>query len=390
MKHLIAGMIFTMISFFANAQTIKSQPDNFYTIQLGTFDPSVKQADFEAIRSYAYIYRRNNVVFAGGFNSAEEAQGVLQQIKAKGYDDAFITKRPLTSEKSYYVIQLATKNAGEPIEWKKYATAGDLFSYPYNSQVRILHGVYEDKNDARVKMNELIARGFSDAFLKTIKLPQISTGTPFESDEVSMPVQRVKVETKAASKSIPVPSSYSIQVTKRKTVVKLQEALRKEGTFTGEADGKPGKHTESAYNAALVQNRRLKILNEVAQKYNGFGEWEDLRLLLTIARDMNPKSEVPEVSSDALLNLPSEPLNAAQADKVLNWHVAEWKKLENWAVKSKLDEQYYYALKIVYYRSLTHLEDFYMKNGLKQDAATALAVSVVKSMIGQDIDAVVQ
>ena len=389
MKHLIAGMIFTLISFFSTAQSVKAQQDNFYTIQLGTFDPSVKQADFQAISSYAYIYRRNNVVFAGGFNSAEDAQGVLQQIKAKGYDDAFITKRPLTAEKSYYVIQLATKNAGEPIEWKKYATAGDLFSFPNNSQVRILHGVYEDKNDARVKMNELIAKGFPDAFLKTIKLPQISTVTPFESDEISTLVQPVKVETKAVPKMI-VPGSYSVQVTKRKTVIKLQEALRKEGTFTGDADGKLGKMTESAYNEVLVQNRKLKLLNEVAQKYNGFGDWVDLRLLLTISRDMNPKSEVPEISSDVLINLPSEALSADAMNKMLNWHVTEWKKLETWAVKSKLDEQYYNALKIVYYHSLSHLEDFYMKNGLKQEAATALAVSVVKSMIGQDIDAVVQ
>ena len=389
MKHLIAGMIFTIISFFATAQSVKAQQDNFYTIQLGTFDPSVKQSDFEAVRSYAYIYRRNNVVFAGGFNSAEDAQGVLQQIKAKGYDDAFITKRPLSAEKSYYVIQLATKNAGEPIEWKKYASAGDLFSFPNNSQVRILHGVYEDKNDARVKMNELIAKGFTDAFLKTIKLPQISTVTSFESEDLTTPVRPVKVESKAVTK-MPIPGSYSVQVTKRKTVAKLQEALHKEGTFTGEADGKLGKMTETAYNEALIQNRKLKLLNEAAKKYNGFGDWEDLRLLLMIARDMNPKSEVAEISSDVLINLPSDALSAIQTEKMLNWHITEWKKLEAWAVKSKLDEQYYNALKIVYYHSLSHLEDFYMKSGLKQEAATALAVSVVKSMIGRDIDEVVQ
>lgn len=388
MKYLITSLFLMTFGYFTQAQT-SNLVDNFYTIQLGTFDPTVKQADFEAIRSYAYIYRRNNTVFAGGFNTPEDAQPILQQLKAKGYDDAFITKRPLSNEKSYYVIQLATKNAGEPIEWKKYAVAGDLFSYPNNSQVRILHGVYEDKNDARVKLNELIGKGFSDAFVKTIKLPQISTVTLFDTGGEQAQATIAAVPT-ADVKSKSVPGSYSLQITKRKSVVKLQEALHKIGVYSGEADGKLGKVTESAYKLALEQNRKLKALNEVSQKYTGFGEWDDIRLLLTLTRDMNPQTEVPEISSDVLVNLPSEVLTADETAKMLNWHVAAWKKLETWAVKSSTHVQYYNALQVVYYRTLTHLEDYYMKNGLKQIPATALSVSVLKTLIGQDIAAVVQ
>ncbi len=387
MKYLIASLFFMTLLYVGMAQTPAIHPDNFYTIQLGTFDPAVKQADFEAIRSYAYVYRRNNMVFVGGFNTPEDAQSVLQQLKAKGYDDAFITKRPLTNEKSYYVIQLATKNAGEPVEWKKYAVAGDLFSFPSNSQVRILHGVYEDKNDARVKLNELIAKGFQDAFLKTIKLPQISTVTSFDTGEEA---NATPVHAISKGISLPVPGSYSIQITKRKSVVRLQDALRKIGAYIGESDGKLGKITESAYKLALEQNRKLKSLNEVAQKYTGFGEWEDIRLLLTLTRDMNPKQEVAEISSDLLINLPSEVLSATESAKMLNWHVTAWKKLEAWSGKSATHAQEYNALQVVYYRTLTHLEDYYVKNGLKQEAATALAVSVMKTLIGQDIDAVVQ
>ena len=65
MKRIV--LLATLCASFLQAATaqltsVKEQPSNVYTIQLGTFDPSVKQADFEAIRAYAYVYQRDGVV----------------------------------------------------------------------------------------------------------------------------------------------------------------------------------------------------------------------------------------------------------------------------------------------------------------------------------------
>ena len=55
MKYLIASLFFIILFTFASAQipSVKSQSGNFYTIQLGTFDPAVKQADLAMLSTEA-------------------------------------------------------------------------------------------------------------------------------------------------------------------------------------------------------------------------------------------------------------------------------------------------------------------------------------------------
>ena len=82
---LLLAVLFSSLCTRASAQltATKEQPTTIYTVQLGTFDPSVKQADFEAIRAYAYVYQRDGVVFAGSFADETAAEPVLEKIKAK-------------------------------------------------------------------------------------------------------------------------------------------------------------------------------------------------------------------------------------------------------------------------------------------------------------------
>ena len=180
--------IFTLGCSMLNAQML-SQPKEstaLYTIQLGTYAPDIKQADFEVIRSYAYIYRRDGVIFAGNFSSEEAAEPILAKIKAKGFDDALLVSRSLKTGKNVFIVQLATKNAGEPIAWKNYARAGELYTIPNGGQVRIVHGAYEDKNDANVKLKMLVELGFTDAFVRSVKDLQLNPITEFEVSDKSV------------------------------------------------------------------------------------------------------------------------------------------------------------------------------------------------------------
>lgn len=388
MKQILLSLLFVGGFMSLNAQ----ESNSLYTIQLGAFEANVKQADFEAIRSYAYVYKRDGLVFAGAFGSAQTAEPFLAKIKAKGFNDAFVAARPLKTGKLVYVIQIATLTAGEPINWHNYLRAGTLYTMPNNGTVRLVHGAYADKNDANVKLKELVALGFSDAFVKGVKDLQLNPISEFDTSDKSILTQTTDAavaNTNAAvnSKGEGLTSyGYTPSSSKRLSVVKLQDALKELGLYGGVSDGILGPQTKTLYDRAVVLNRRLATYEELAQKYNGFDGWEDSRLLCTMARQLSVKDNSKAIVADLLNNLPQEMLSSKDAATVLSWHTNLFKNLESWSKQGQYNDQVYTAFKAVYYRTLAHLEDELATKGIKGDAATALSVSVIKILIGEDLD----
>ena len=370
----------------AQLTAVKEQPTNVYTIQLGTFAPSVKQADFEAIRAYAYVYQRDGVVFAGSFADEEAAEPVLEKIKAKGFTDAFIASRSLKKAKTVYVIQIATRNAGESMNWKAYAPVGDLYTIPNLAQVRIVHGFYDEKGEANIKLKEIQEMGYADAFVKAVKDVQINPLTMFDTGDKKLVVKTPIVTEVGPKNPLKDYNERAVIATKRKSVIKLQEALNEGGAPTSAIDGLFGRTTQLAFEKIIQTNRRLATFNELSQKHTGFEGWADARLLMTISRELSVKNNVSAIVPDLLNNLPDEALSAAESTSALNWHVAHWKKLDAWSATSQYNDQIATAYKIAYYRSLVHLEDYFAAKGLRGEAGTALAVSVLKTLVGKDFD----
>jgi hypothetical protein len=388
---------FFSILFLSGFMSLKAQePSSLYTIQLGVFESTVKQADFEAIRSYAYIYKRDGVVFAGAFSSAETAEPFLAKIKAKGFNNAFVAARPLKAGKLVYVIQIATLTAGEPINWHNYLRAGTIYTMPNNGQVRLVHGAYADKNDAHVKLKELVALGFTDAFVKGVKDLQLNPISEFDTSDKSILPQNTEGAIASANTNALVNSKgstgglsnygYAPSSSKRLSVVKLQDALKELGLYEGVSDGILGNQTKTLYDRAVVLNRRLATYEELAQKYNGFEGWEDGRLLCTMARQLSVKDNSKAIVSDLFYNLPQEMLSTKDAAAALSWHNNLFRKLELWSKQGQYNDQVYTAFKAVYYRTLAHLEDELAARGIKDEAGTALSVSVIKILIGEDLD----
>ncbi len=375
---------------FAQTTQSKEEPSAVYAIQLGAFDPNVKQADFEAIRSYAYVYKRDGLVFVGGFASPESAEPTLAKIKAKGYDDAFVATRSFKKSQTVYVIQLASRAAGEPISWNAYAKVGDLHTMPNAAQVRIVHGYYTDVNDARVKLKEVANMGFPDAFVKAVKEVQLNPVSDFDTGDKALIVKSDFLKSEkgdvVTSKGI-VPKAYSdMSSSKRKSVIKLQEALKEVGVYGGATDGQFGAGTKTSFDKAMKLNRRLKIYDDFSKQYDGFDGWEDVRLLMTMARQLSIKETLSPMTPDLLGNLPDEVLSAKATKTALDWHVNLWKGLEKWSATSQYNDQVYTAMKIAYYRSLVHLEDYYSSKGIKGENGTALAASVLRTLIAEDLD----
>ncbi len=378
---LSLALLGSLITASAQKTAAQEQPTATYTIQLGAFDDNVKQADFEAIRSYAYIHKRDGLVFIGGFSSEDAAEPLLSKVKAKGYDDAFVAARSFKKAKNVHIIQLTSKSSGEAVNWASYAKVGDLFTLLNGSLVRIVHGYYTDINDARVKLKEIQNLGFTDAFVKTVKDAQLNPVTDFDTgDKKLLFMSREDVGTKG------IPPSYSTVTTKRKSVLKLQEALKEVGTYGGSVDGQYGKGSATAYDKALKLNRRLNAYDEMAQKHEGFDGWEDIRLLVTISRDLNVKEESHPVVADLLNNLPETPLSTKDMKAAFDWHSGLWKGMEKWSTLSQYNDQVYTALKVAYYHSLLHLEDYYASKGVRGEAGTALAVAAIRTLIGEDLE----
>jgi hypothetical protein len=386
-RTLLLALLFGSFFHVATAQltATKEQPTNIYTVQLGTFDPSVKQADFEAIRAYAYVYQRDGVVFAGSFADETAAEPVLEKIKAKGFTDAFIASRSLKKAKTVYVIQIATKNAGEPMNWKAYAPVGNLFTIPNLAQVRIVHGYYEDKSDANLKLKEIQELGFADAFVKGVKDVQINLLSIFDTGDKKLVIKAPAPE--AISKNPLVDyNKVDFSKMKRKSVIKLQEALTEIGASTNAADGVFGKGTQVSFERAIQSNRRLQTFNELSQKHEGFEGWADARLLMTISRELSIKDNAAAIVPDLLNNLPDAPLSTTDAATALNWHIAHWKRMDAWSATGQYNDQVAAAYKVAYYRTIVHLEDYFGAKNIRGEAATALAVSIVKTLIGKDFD----
>jgi hypothetical protein len=165
----------------------------------------------------------------------------------------------------------------------------------------------------------------------------------------------------------------------------LQEALKEIGTYGGVIDGQFGKGTSTAFDKAMKFNRRLKSYDELSQKYSGFEGWEDVRLLLTMSREMSIKDDLQPLTPDLLTNLPDDELTAKEAKTALEWHSNLWKGLEKWSALSQYNDQVYTAYKIAYYRALVHLEDYYASKDMRGEKGTAKAVSVIKTLIGEDM-----
>ncbi|NJN35535.1 MAG: hypothetical protein HC817_16030 [Saprospiraceae bacterium] len=382
----------------ATAQLSSAQsPTTLYSIELGEFESNVKQTDFDAIRGYAYLHKRDGKIYAGSFTSAESAEPVLAKLKAKGYSDAYLKAWSMKKSETVYVIQLASKSAGENINWRTYAKVGDLFTMPNAAQVRIVHGYYDDINDARVKLKEIQNMGFADAFVKAVKEVQINAVTDFdtgdkkmlivtESESILDPEPEVKVKTTMLKPIYRSKGVVNTIKTKRKSVIKLQEGLKEMGLYGASVDGMMGKTTSTAYDKSLKLNRRLKTYQELAEKYEGFGGWEEVRLLMTMTRELSPKEDPAPIISDLLDNLPEENLTEKQKVSALNWHNNLWKKLETWSTTSQYNDQVYTALKVAYYRSLVHLEDYFAEQGIKGEAGTALSVATLQTLIASDFE----
>ncbi len=322
MKYLIRFFSLALLALLAATATAQEDVPE-YTVQIGNF-VNPKPSDFIQLQSLGFVYatkRPSNYtdVFIGGYGSEAEANKVVETLKSRGYDNAFVSRLNIEGGQSVTIIQLITKRAGDKINWEELTQAGPLHVLLNGNQVKIVTGIFPDIATAKAQLGRIQQLGYKDAFVKNVNNALLHAVTEFETggaakkplipldftekpEETQPLADARKAETPVgyedvtiiapsktgdeltakgveitAAKAAPAPApaktytaepasviSFSPNVpnirasVKRTSAIELQKVLKSEGVYKGSLDGFYGKGTKTAFEQAYNDNRQIQ------------------------------------------------------------------------------------------------------------------------------------
>lgn len=135
---------------------------------------------------------------------------------------------------------------------------------------------------------------------------------------------------------------------------------------------------------------RMAEFPDAALKFQGcdsFLDYPEVQLLRAIAWDLSAGNADRELLTEtasrrAQLYLTREPLNATSVQMVNAWEQSLWQNLGTWANSDPLHLQSVRVLRIAYHQSQVRIEDYFMDQGFKAEAAKNLAVATLQSLVG--------
>jgi hypothetical protein len=284
---------------------------NYYTIQIGTF-LDAQPEDFTAVQAIGFVHGVQTGanlygVYVGGFDNRTAAERAWQQVRNKGYINAFIQERRPAEGQNVVMIQLGTRSNSKPINWEAFANIDNLFAGINGDNIKILTGTYPSVEAAKPALASLKKAGHKDAFIKTIntiflhKLSEFETnlkkpliplefdnrppfsnspqpetpptsyeqsGTPRVYNDIFQPKSGTTPATPvpAPLKVAAAPTAPRIRSTvKRTSALELQKVLKNEGYYKNSLDGYYGAGTSAAYTAMLKGSRELEKYRLLAQ-----------------------------------------------------------------------------------------------------------------------------
>lgn len=297
--------------------------DTIYTVQLGVFKDDMTIADFEDIRNVGYLYaetlsRGNQMsVFISNYKSRSKAEGVLSYVKSKGYEDAFISERPLVKGVMTHVVQLASQVDTDYINWKTYARGGQLYLILEGKQLKITSVPFRDLEKAKEKARILENLGFKGAFVKSVNTLALHKVTQFNTvKEIDFTPQAISIDianntegvtavngTETATvfptkETVDMSPKAPTQISResRLSVKSFQQFLKSQNAYNSSLDGVYGKGTATGI-AQLEANNR---------QYNRY------KALSVEVPRLNNEEAITELDA-ILLSIPSDPKNAYSA-----------------------------------------------------------------------------
>jgi len=124
----------------------------------------------------------------------------------------------------------------------------------------------------------------------------------------------------------------------------------------------------------------------------GFWEWEEVRLLHTIASDLctqghASEGKMAEGNSELarLYHTPTE-MEWKERKVLLDWNESVWKGMDLWSTRDPLLLEIETALKISYHQTQVLLEDYFMDEGFDEKNSKGLALAALKSLVGHHFE----
>ena len=288
-----------------------------YTVQIGNF-VNPKPSDFSQLQSIGFVYatrRPSNYtdIFIGGYGTEKEANAIVEKLRSQGYDNAFVSHLNVDGGQSASVIQLATKRAGDKINWDELSQVGPLYVILNGTEIKIVTGLFPDVAGAKAQLPRIQKLGFKDAFAKNVNNVLLHEVSDFEmggpakkplipldltekaqetteqpladakekapdsyedvailapakgKDGAELTPKGVSDASKAQTpKAVPAAAAFEATLpdirpnVKRTSALELQKVLKIEGSYKGSLDGYYGKGTRTAYEQALNSNRQLQ------------------------------------------------------------------------------------------------------------------------------------
>ncbi|MGK0388857.1 MAG: hypothetical protein ACI94Y_001589 [Maribacter sp.] len=293
--------------------------DTIYAVQLGIFD-NMTIADFEDLRGAGYLYAEGlsqgtqMSIYLSNYSNKRQAETVLQFVKNRGYDKAFISERPLVKGESVYVVQIASQTSKEYIDWQNYARGGQLYLILEGKKIKITSVPFMSMEKAKQKAKILQSLGFEGAFVKSVNTLQLHKVNQFNTiKEVNfMPVAvstdkdsneegvtneiSTPISPNAMALDLTAKEPTSINKESRISVKSFQQFLKVENAYSSTLDGVFGKNTASG----------IAMLESSNKKYNLYK--------IMASEVMNTIVEESMSDLDAiLLSIPADPKEAYSA-----------------------------------------------------------------------------
>ncbi|MEM9889008.1 MAG: SPOR domain-containing protein [Bacteroidota bacterium] len=329
--------------------------NDYYAVQVGVF-LNPRLSDFGNINALGFLYAEEDEgntyrVFVGDYDNPQDAERIEQQLKQRGYLDAFVARRNTQFGTSAAVIQVATRAPKDQINWERFFEVGEVFVLAENNQVKIVTGIYQNLNQAKADLQRVRTSGFSDAFPKTVSsarlhelgifelgnykkalIPGLEFGgsTSIASERRDPDFQgkgenvnpgadrptsfgddsntgRLNTNTNLPSRTVANLAVPKIRTNvKRQSVLDLQKVLKQMGTYRSSLDGYYGDGTANGFQQAANTN-------ETYQKYQILSKFSENSTNTASSNVQNAINQLPETPSNSLILLENSAIPIAKA-----------------------------------------------------------------------------
>ena len=145
------------------------------------------------------------------------------------------------------------------------------------------------------------------------------------------------------------------------------------------------------------------IFNNLYSMVSGCGDfmdWEELKVLKTIASDLDPVDHTVNPKADEDVRMAYDARRAQlylaptvsedEASVMDSWNTRFWKGMNAWKDSDPLHKKMVLPLEMAYFQALVKLENHYLGRGFTEDEARILGLSVMRTVVNYHLESYVK